>query len=103
MRNCEMRNLSIGAMLTALLAAAPAFAQTAQPKSSAAQPKATSTNVPDISGVWFRANIILPSGHNAKAFVSEENEPPMLPWAEKRYQAARAMRMNLEDSRGPDE
>ena len=94
-----MRNCMMGAILAAiiLLPAAPGLlAQTSQQKSPPKGP-------PDLSGTWFRARILLPSGHNAKAFVSEENEPPMLPWAEKRYQAARKMRMNLEDSRGPDE
>jgi hypothetical protein len=94
-----MRNRGAGLILAlgAVLAFAPQLPAQSAPRKAAAKAE------PDLSGIWYRDAPVLSSGHHDRNFASEENEPPMQPWAEERYRAAHKMRMNLEDPRGPDE
>lgn len=75
---------SLFALTGALALAAAAHAQTAAP-SSPAKPKAATT--PDLTGVWRQ---YAPPGAREYALYSfSKDEPPMTPWGEARFRAAK--------------
>jgi len=74
-----MRVVLIPAMMTVLAAFILSPRLPAQ-----STPARAATSAPDLSGVWSRVNS---PGSNSDSFTFEE--PPMTPWAEKRYKLVR--------------
>jgi hypothetical protein len=81
---CQHASLAI----VTLLASSLAFAQNAA-RPQADKPGAASA-LPDLSGVWTQYPRISARSGVLGGFVFTQEEPPMTPWAEAKYKAAKA-------------